>query len=46
MIVVAKSLDQIITSNVSSGTVSIIEHLTEQNDRRGPPPGGPRKPGL
>jgi YVTN family beta-propeller protein len=40
MIVVSKSLDQIVTSNVNSGTISIIEQITPQNGGFGPPPGG------
>jgi YVTN family beta-propeller protein len=45
MIVVAKSLEQIVTSNVSSGTISIIEQISQQNGRFGPPPGGNRPQG-
>jgi YVTN family beta-propeller protein len=41
MIVVAKDLSRIVTSNVSSGTVSIIEEITRQNGALGPPPAGP-----
>jgi DNA-binding beta-propeller fold protein YncE len=40
MVWVAKSLDKIVTSNVSSGTVSIIEEVTQQGG-----PGGPPAPG-
>lgn len=40
MIFVSKSLDQIVTSNVGSGTISIIEQITQQNGGFGPPPGG------
>jgi YVTN family beta-propeller protein len=41
MIVVSKSLDQIVTSNVSSGTISIIEQITQQqNGGFGLRPGG------
>ena len=36
MIVVSKNLDQIVTSNVSSGTISIIEQITQQNRGFGP----------
>ena len=39
MIVVAKDLRQIVTSNVSSGTVSIIEQIAQQNGTLGRPPG-------
>ena len=46
MIVVSKNLDQIVTSNVSSGTISIIEQITQQNRGFGPPPGGNGPPGL
>jgi YVTN family beta-propeller protein len=45
MIVVARNLDQIVTSNVSSGTVSIIEQITQQNSALGPPPGANGAPG-
>jgi len=38
MIVVSKSLDQIVTSNVSSGTISIIEQIPQPNGGFGPPP--------
>src|ERR1700680_4927625 len=41
MIVVSKSLDQIVTSNVNSGTISIIEYVAQRNGGFGPPPGGP-----
>jgi YVTN family beta-propeller protein len=41
MIFVAKSLDQIVTSNVNSGTISIIEHVSQQGGGYGPPRGGP-----
>jgi YVTN family beta-propeller protein len=46
MIVVSKSLDQIVTSNVSSGTISIVEQITQQNGGFGPPPGGNVPPPL
>jgi YVTN family beta-propeller protein len=39
MIAVSESLDRIVTSNVSSGTISIIEQVTPANP--GPPPGNP-----
>ena len=39
MIAVAPSLDRIVTSNVNSGTISIIEQISASNF--GPPPGGP-----
>ncbi len=38
MIVVSKGLDQIVTSNVSSGTISIIEQISQPNGGFGPPP--------
>src|SRR6202040_2265705 len=41
MITVSKSLDQIITSNVNSGTISIIKHVAQRNGGSGPRPGGP-----
>jgi DNA-binding beta-propeller fold protein YncE len=39
MIVVAKTLDRIVTSNVNSGTISIIEQISQPNGGFGPPPG-------
>ena len=39
MIVVSPSLDRIVTSNVNSGTISIIEQILPANP--GPPPGAP-----
>jgi YVTN family beta-propeller protein len=39
MIAVSKSLDQIVTSNVNSGTISIIEQIAQPNGGFGPPPG-------
>jgi YVTN family beta-propeller protein len=41
MVFVAKSLDRIVTSNVNSGTISIIEHVAQPGGGYGPPPGGP-----
>jgi len=41
MIVVSKGLDQIVTSNVNSATISIIEQLRQPAGGFGPPPGGP-----
>jgi YVTN family beta-propeller protein len=43
MVVVSESLDRIVTANVSSGTISIIEQASPPIGRFGPPPGGPRK---
>jgi YVTN family beta-propeller protein len=40
MIAVSKNLDQIVTSNVNSGTISIIEHISAASAGFGPPPGG------
>src|SRR5262249_18361705 len=40
MVLVAESLDRVFTSNVSSGTISIIEQVTPQMPT-GPPPGAP-----
>jgi len=40
MIVVSKNLDRIVTSNVSSGTISIIEQISQPNGGFGPPPSG------
>ena len=45
MVVVSKGLDQIITSNVNSATISIIEKISQPNGGGPPPqgpPGGPR----
>jgi YVTN family beta-propeller protein len=44
MIAVSKSLDQIITSNVDSATISIIEQVTQPSGGFGPPPGAPGGP--
>jgi YVTN family beta-propeller protein len=41
MIAVSKSLDRIVTSNVNSATISIIEQVPQPNGGFGPPPGGP-----
>jgi len=41
MIAVSKSLDRIVTSNVNSATISIIEQVSAPNGGFGPPPGGP-----
>src|SRR5467141_2761426 len=48
MVAVSESLDRIVTSNVSSGTISIIEQVSAPPaggppPGMGPPPGGPRK---
>ncbi|PYU47844.1 MAG: hypothetical protein DMG53_07990 [Acidobacteria bacterium] len=40
MVWVAPSLDKIVTSNVSSATISIIELVLQPNRGFGPPPGG------
>jgi YVTN family beta-propeller protein len=40
MIAVSSGLDQIVTSNVNSGTISIIEQVSQPNGGFGPPPGG------
>jgi YVTN family beta-propeller protein len=42
MIVVSSNLDRIVTSNVSSGTISIIEQISQPNGGFGPPPNGAR----
>ena len=42
MIAVSQNLDRIVTSNVNSGTISIIEQVSQPNGGFGPPPGGPR----
>src|SRR5437899_3697840 len=44
MVDVSKSRDKIFTSNVNSGTISIIEQTTPPNGGFGPPPGGPGAP--
>jgi YVTN family beta-propeller protein len=44
MIVVSNGLDQIVTSNVNSGTISIIEQVSQPNGGFGPPPGAPGPP--
>ena len=41
MVWVSESLDKLVTSNVSSGTLSIIERVSQPNGGFGPPPGGP-----
>jgi YVTN family beta-propeller protein len=41
MVFVAKSLDGIVTSNVNSATISIIEQVSQPNSGFGPPSGGP-----
>lgn len=46
MIAVLKNLDRIVTSNVNSGTISIIEQISQPNGGSGPPPGAaPGGPG-
>ena len=40
MIAVSKNLDRIVTSNVNSATISIIEQVSQPNGGFGPPPGG------
>jgi YVTN family beta-propeller protein len=42
MVIVSKTLDRMFTSNVSSGTISIIEQISQPGGGSGPPPGGPR----
>lgn len=44
MVLVAKSLDRIFTSNVNSATISIIEQVSQPNGGFGPPPGAPGQP--
>jgi YVTN family beta-propeller protein len=43
MVEVSESLERIFTSNVSSGTISIIEQVSPVNAGYGPPPGGGHK---
>jgi YVTN family beta-propeller protein len=44
MVVVSEGLDRIVTSNVSSGTISIIEEGALPNGGFNPPPGGTAPP--
>ena len=46
MVWVAPSLDKIVTSNVSSATISIIELVSQPNMGFGPPPGAMPPPGA
>ena len=39
MIAVSRSLERIVTTNVNSGTISIIEQVPQPNGGYGPPPG-------
>ncbi len=41
MVVVSRNLESVFTSNVSSGTISIIEEVLPPIGSFGPPPGGP-----
>ena len=41
MVWVSEGLDKLVTSNVSSGTLSIIERVSPPGGGFGPPPGGP-----
>jgi len=41
MVWVSESLDKLVTSNVSSGTISVIERVSPPGGGFGPPPGGP-----
>jgi YVTN family beta-propeller protein len=45
MVAVSESLDRIVTSNVSSGTISIIEQVSPPTGGFGPPPGSNGPPG-
>lgn len=45
MVAVSESLDRIVTSNVSSGTISIIEQVSPPSGGFGPPPGSNGPPG-
>jgi YVTN family beta-propeller protein len=45
MVAVSESLDRIVTSNVSSGTISIIEQVSPPSGGYGPPPGSNGPPG-
>jgi DNA-binding beta-propeller fold protein YncE len=44
MVLVTPDLDRIFTSNVSSGTISIIEKVASPTGGFGPTPGGPGRP--
>lgn len=46
MVLVSPDLDRIFTSNVSSGTISIIDKVATPAGGFGPPPGGPPQPGA
>jgi YVTN family beta-propeller protein len=46
MVWVAPSLDKVVTSNVSSATISIIELVSQPNMGFGPPPGATPPPGA
>jgi DNA-binding beta-propeller fold protein YncE len=41
MIIVAPSLEQILTTNVASGTISFLDKTTHPRNASGPPPGPP-----
>ena len=43
MVVVSATLDRVFSSNVSSGTISVIEQVSAPLPGFGPPPGAPRK---
>ena len=45
MVAVSESLDRIVTSNVSSGTISVIEQVSPPTGGFGPPPGSNGPPG-
>jgi YVTN family beta-propeller protein len=45
MVAVSESLDRIVTSNVSSATISIIEQVSPPSGGFGPPPGSNGPPG-
>ncbi len=45
MVAVSGSLDRIVTSNVSSGTISVIEQVSPPTGGFGPPPGSNGPPG-
>jgi len=44
MVLVAKSLDRVFTSNVNSATISILEQVSQPNGGFSPVPGGPGQP--
>jgi YVTN family beta-propeller protein len=46
MVIASSDGEKLFTANVSSATISIIEHITQPNGGFGPPPGANGPPGL